>query len=231
VSPRCVTFDVGGTLVEPWPSVGAVYAAAAREAGLGDFDAATLQARFGNAWRERRDFDYSPAAWAGVVAATFRGLTPAADSEALFIRAYAAFAEPAAWRVFPDVLPTLAELRRQGVRLGVISNWDERLRPLFAALGLAEWFEFIVVSREVGFAKPDRAIFRHAEALAGWPAAALAHVGDSEREDVMGARAAGWAAFRIARGSAPAAREDLAALTELPARCLTGAASPAYAGT
>lgn len=56
----------------------------------------------------------------------------------------------------------LAELRRTGIRLIALTNWSAETfpiaRPRFAFL---EWFEAIVVSGEVGVAKPDERIFRH----------------------------------------------------------------------
>ncbi len=39
---RAVTFDVGGTLIEPWPSVGHVYAEVAARHGVAAIDVATL---------------------------------------------------------------------------------------------------------------------------------------------------------------------------------------------
>ena len=65
---RVISFDAGGTLLAPWPSVGSVYAAGAKALGLGDCDPQGLNARFAVAWRRARDFDYSRAAWSGVVA-------------------------------------------------------------------------------------------------------------------------------------------------------------------
>ena len=56
----------------------------------------------------------------------------------------------------------LAQLRRTGIRLIALTNWSAETfpiaRPRFAFL---EWFEGIVVSGEVGVAKPDERIFRH----------------------------------------------------------------------
>ena len=60
---QAVTFDVGGTLLEPWPSVGHVYAEVAQRHGLPGADAAKLAEQFAAAWRARRGFDYSRAAW------------------------------------------------------------------------------------------------------------------------------------------------------------------------
>ena len=61
---------------------------------------------------------------------TFAGLTKARPSETFFHELYERFARPDAWEVFPDVVSVLEELAESGLKLGVISNWDERLRPL-----------------------------------------------------------------------------------------------------
>ena len=61
-----VTFDVGGTLIEPWPSVGAIYAEVAAEHGLPGLSAGELTRRFGAAWRTRPDFGYTRAEWAAL---------------------------------------------------------------------------------------------------------------------------------------------------------------------
>ena len=60
------------------------------------------------------------------------------------------------------VLVGLPTLRLRGLYVGVISNWDNRLRPLLAAIGLAGRVDSITVSCEVGAEKPDAAIFRAA---------------------------------------------------------------------
>jgi putative hydrolase of the HAD superfamily len=126
---------------------------------------------------------------------------------------YHRFGSAAAWEVYPEVRPTLAVLRGKGLRLAVVSNWDERLPLLLERLGLAGSFEAIVCSSEVGVEKPDRRIFRRAlERLGVGPAAAL-HVGDHRLEDVEGAVAAGMYAVQLDRRSGGG---GLADLTELP---------------
>ena len=51
-----------------------------------------------------------------------------------------AFRDPVAWVVFPDVRPALEALTRDGVRLGVVSNWDSRLPEVLEMLNLADFF-------------------------------------------------------------------------------------------
>jgi putative hydrolase of the HAD superfamily len=150
-----------------------------------------------------------------LVDATFRGLTEQPPSQTFFAQLYDRFASPDAWRIFPDVLPTLDALAARGLKLGVISNWDERLRPLLKRLKLAGYFEIIVVSREVRASKPARAIFQHAIRRLGLPAEAVLHVGDSLSMDVRGARAAGLSALLLKRGAATARTGQIKSLLDL----------------
>ena len=124
------------------------------------------------------------------------------------------FAGAGPWRLFDDVAPALARLRTAGLRLAVVSNWDERLPRLVAALGLESSFDAVVFSSAVGFEKPHPAIFAAASDALGVAPARLLHVGDRRLEDVEGARGAGWRALLLDR----AGGGDLASLAELPDR-------------
>jgi putative hydrolase of the HAD superfamily len=203
---RAVTLDVGGTLIQPWPSVGHVYAAVASECGVSGLAPESLNHQFKLAWAARAPFDYSRAAWRELVNRTFAGLTPEPPSAECFERIYERFAHAEAWRIFPDVVPGLNLLRERSIRLGVITNWDERVTPLLEQLGLARWFEVIVVSYEVKSAKPDCAIFLEAAGRLGLDPAEILHVGDSAEEDVAGAEAAGYQTALLERGGAPGPR-------------------------
>ncbi len=196
---RAVTFDVGGTLIEVWPSVGHVYAEVAARHGMNGLSAELLNRRFAAAWRAAGRFNHSRRGWARLVDATFRGLTERPPSQTFFDELYTRFASPKVWRVFPDVLPTLKRLASRSIKLGVISNWDERLRPLLKSLKLAGCFQTIVVSCEVRTSKPARAIFHAAACRLGLPAEAIVHVGDSAPMDVRGARSAGLSALLLNR--------------------------------
>lgn len=193
---KAVTLDAAGTLLEPWPSVGDVYARVAEECGIGPVSPGELNRRFAKAWNAKRGFDYSRLAWRKIVEQTFGGL---ALKPAFFDHLYDEFAQPRCWRVYDDVAPALEKFRARGLKLGVISNWDERLRPLLAQIGLAPYFDTIVISAEVGFHKPDRRIFDHvADTLQTAPGKIL-HVGDSREEDLAGAKAASFEAALLER--------------------------------
>jgi putative hydrolase of the HAD superfamily len=197
---RAITFDAAGTLVEPWPSVGAVYARVAEECGIGPVAAEDLNRQFARAWKNKQRFDYSRAAWRRVVEKTFSGL--AHTKPAFFDHLYDEFAQPRCWRVYDDVAPAVERCRAKGLKLGVISNWDERLRPLLEQMGLAPYFDTIVVSTDIGHHKPHRQIFeRAAEHLQLAPQQIL-HVGDSPEEDLQGASEAGFQCVLLSRGGA-----------------------------
>ncbi len=212
---QAITFDVGGTLIEPWPSVGHVYAEAAAKHGVWPVDVDGLNRRFHAAWTSRREFHHTQSEWFGIVRESFGDDAPRLPAT-FFPAVYARFAEPDAWRVCPDALPALDALASRGLRLGVVSNWDERLEPLLRRLRLASFFELIVVSCDIGFTKPSAVIFEHAVRKLGLPARAILHVGDAQREDAEGARQAGLLALHLDRRRAGDAREGrIATLTEL----------------
>ena len=196
---RAVTFDVGGTLMDPWPSVGQAYAEVAARFGIGGADPAALNREFRRAWRSRGPFDYSRAAWRELVNQTFASLSPGPPSNACFEAIYEHFAGARAWRVFDDVLPVLSGLKSRGFKCGLISNWDERLRRLLDELALTAWFDVIVISCEAGHAKPAPQIFHRAARQLGLPTGAILHVGDSGSEDLAGAQAAGMQAVLLDR--------------------------------
>lgn len=195
---EAVTFDAGGTLIEPWPSVGEVYSSVAREFGI-ECSAARLNAQFVNAWTTRSGFKYSRDEWHDVVRHSFLGISDVPTQ--LFDAIYDRFSQSDAWLIYDDVIPALQTLEAAGVKLAVISNWDDRLIPLLEKLGLATYFDHIVVSASHGAHKPDPRIFQHAANLLGVPCARMLHIGDSLREDISGAEAAGASALRIRRSS------------------------------
>jgi dihydrofolate synthase/folylpolyglutamate synthase len=201
-SIRAVTFDVGGTLIEPWPSVGHVYARVAERAGF-HVSPEILNEQFATAWKKRQHFGYSLSDWQDLVHQTFAGLVPASAVTAFFSELYHEFTQPEAWKVYDDVRPCLERLRREGCKLAVISNWDERLRPLLKALHLDQFFDLIVVSSEIGRHKPEPGIFREAANQLLTAPQSIMHVGDSLREDYEGARAAGFHAVLLTRHSRP----------------------------
>ena len=95
---------------------------------------------------------------------------------------------------------TLAALRDQGYRIGLISNtiWPAELHMEdLEELGLLHYLEHLTFSGEIGMWKPSRQIFQHTLAALGVAPEHAVFVGDSPREDIVGAHAAGMRAIWI----------------------------------
>jgi putative hydrolase of the HAD superfamily len=197
---QAVTFDVGGTLIRPWPSVGQIYAEVAARHGRREISPALLDERFAAAWRSLDNFHHGRDEWSSLVDRVFEGLTEQAPSASFFPELFERFGGPDAWRIFDDVKPAIDALASLGINLGVISNWDDRLPPLLEKLGLRKYFETVIVSCEIGFAKPSPVIFEHAARKLGLAPEFILHVGDSARDDLRGAESAGFQARLIERG-------------------------------
>jgi putative hydrolase of the HAD superfamily len=100
--------------------------------------------------------------------------------------------QPHSWRLFPGTIETLEALKERGIRLAIISNWTMNLEGLLQALGLAHYFDAIVVSTVVHLYKPQPEIFHLAAKLLKAEPSQCLHVGDSFAADVQGALAAGF---------------------------------------
>ena len=186
-------------MIAPHASVGAVYARVAARNGCGALSVEELDRRFRQAWKRVDGFQHRREDWEALVDQVFQGLVPEPPSRTFFGELYDEFARPDAWQVFDDVIPTLEWLAGAGMDLAVISNWDERLRPLLRGLRLDRYFNVIVVSGELGFPKPSPVIFDEALRQLGCPASAALHVGDELRDDFSGATAAGMQALHLRR--------------------------------
>ncbi|MGP3946717.1 MULTISPECIES: HAD family hydrolase [Streptomyces] len=94
-----------------------------------------------------------------------------------------------AWLPYPDALPVLEALSAAGVPTGVLSNigWD--IRPVFERTGVLDQLDAVVLSCEVGLAKPDPAVFDVACERLGLPAGRVLFVGDDPVKDGAAARA------------------------------------------
>jgi HAD superfamily hydrolase (TIGR01549 family) len=92
----------------------------------------------------------------------------------------------------PEAVFVLEELRRRGLRCGVIMNGTLALqRTLLAALGLQSHLDQVVLADAEGYAKPDPRLFNRALELAGVSAGQMLYVGDSPVMDILGASRVG----------------------------------------
>jgi len=104
----------------------------------------------------------------------------------------------ASWTLFDDVLPSLQSL--YGYRCGIISNGSSRQQKLkIQKTGIADFFDIIVVSEDVGVAKPHRDIFLTACRRAGTCPQHCCYIGDRLDQDALASRAAGMHSFWLCR--------------------------------
>lgn len=94
-----------------------------------------------------------------------------------------------------EALETIRKLKARGLKMAIVTNVVPELlehqKKKVAALGIAELFDAIVYSAEVGIHKPERGIFDHAANLLGVPNGECLFVGDDPDSDVVGALNAG----------------------------------------
>ena len=111
-----------------------------------------------------------------------------------------------AWQQYvsldPETIPTLQTLRVQK-KLALVSNFEHpsHVHSLLKQLGLARFFDAIIVSGDVGVEKPDPQIFAPALAQTQLQPGEAVYIGDT-LDDVRGARAAGLTPILIRRNDA-----------------------------
>jgi len=213
---RAAFFDAAGTLFETREPVGRTYARLARQFGLDapeDTVAASFRRAFGAApglafgpghrYEELRRLEWEW--WRDRVGETFAPLGKFTEFDAYFEALFAYFADPGHWVADLEAAPMLQRLKHDGIKLGVISNFDYRLYRILDGLDLARHFDSITISSEAGHAKPRREVYEAALSRAGVTAHDAMHIGDSEHLDFAPAAALGLAAVLIDREDRQAA--------------------------
>ena len=95
-------------------------------------------------------------------------------------------------RLFDDAIEMLETLRDRGHTLGSVTNrafGGPRFLEEVRGLGLAQFFDEITISCDLGYMKPRPEIFQHALNALGVEPQETVMVGDSLRADVAGAQA------------------------------------------
>jgi putative hydrolase of the HAD superfamily len=121
-------------------------------------------------------------------------------------------------RPFDDAVTVLGRLRREGFRLGVISNATHTLPGRLDRASLTPFFETVTDSWQVQAEKPDPRIFHAALDRAGVPASRAVHVGDNYEADFLGSRAVGMTPILIDRPGRHAGVDGIVVrhLSEIP---------------
>lgn len=223
-----VFFDAVGTLFRVRGSVGAIYSRQALLQGI-QVGEQQMEKAFQTAFREMPPLAFGPVPeplardlekrwWKRVVARSFELAGAPSQLEVLGEALYDIFRSGEGWVLEPGCPECLEQLKGQGQRLGVISNFDSRLEEVLKSLGIRDFFQTVTVSSRSGAAKPQAAIFGRALGEAGAPAHESLHVGDDLRGDFWAARAAGLRALLYDpqdRFAAEAGEDRIRSLTEV----------------
>ena len=218
---RAVIFDWGGTLT-PWHSVDHEelwLAVCARHYPAAEAAAAATAARGAERelWRLAESAQQS-----STLDAVFARAGVAASTS--FLASYYEAWDPHTF-TDPDAQPLLRELRRRGIKIGVLSNtmWPRSAHEqVFSRDGVLGLIDGAVYSSEIPWTKPHPEAFRAAMAAVGVSdPASCVFVGDRPYDDIYGAKRIGMRGVLIPHSEVPS-HDDvvpdavISRLTELP---------------
>jgi REG-2-like HAD superfamily hydrolase len=198
---QAVCFDIGNTLLHPYPSVGATISevlqrfnwkipASRLDAEMGSFD------RYYTDEYERDESFWAEEArqremWINGFVTVCRAVGVDRNLSEIAQACYDEFDVSSRWRMFDGVEDTLAQIKDRGYIMGVISNWGAGLEQLLDEIGIGHYFATVTASAAVGAHKPmPRAFHLTLDALGVLPQHAV-HVGDHMTADVEGSAAVG----------------------------------------
>lgn len=207
---KAVFFDAGNTLLYTSPSVAEIYFTVAKEHGC-QASVEEIREASKKAYLElkttllttnpdhRASDEEDQKWWSKVVTATFQQLGFSQHIDKIIETLIGTFRNPEIWRLFPEVTEVLFQLKSKGYKLGIISNWSSALLSLCKALELEPYLDAILVSAVVGWEKPSPFIFQKALSTMGISSEEALHVGDTYRDDILGAQNVGMDAILIDR--------------------------------
>ena len=189
-----------GTLIGLKDSVGTTYAALAQRHGL-TVEPAAIDQVFPSIYGQAPPLAFpgleGPALtgaeitwWGERINDTLLQAGAGPAPEGLRMELFERFACTDLWRVFAEVPCQLEAWKARGLKLAVVSNFDQRLHDLLEGLGLNRWLDAVVISSQAGAAKPNPKPLLLALQALELGAHQVWHVGDSAADE-QAAQAAG----------------------------------------
>ncbi|MCB1191047.1 MAG: HAD-IA family hydrolase [Leptospiraceae bacterium] len=121
--------------------------------------------------------------------------TPKKIQKGVYGEIFKQFDDPDIW----SIEPTFEKLReftlKNGIGLGIISNWDLRLRQLLINKNLIGYFEHVIISAEFGYEKPSLKIFEEGNRLTSYAGKEIIYVGDKPELDYYPPLQLGWSVY------------------------------------
>lgn len=206
---KAIFFDAAGTLFNSMRPVGETYASFARGYGM-EVSAHEIKHRFHTCYASMPPLAFPGSLadqlqelernwWKELVRRIFEPYGHFNRFDHYFTDLFTYFSKAESWSLYPETDGTLLSLKRRGLILVVISNFDSRVIGILEGLGIAPQFDSIVISSRVGYAKPQPEIFHVALDLHGLKKEEALHVGDSLENDIEGAARAGLRGVWLAR--------------------------------
>ena len=137
----------------------------------------------------------TPEVWWSGIEAAFAKAFAAVGVDVNFTRklawlAHQRYIDPQSFKLYDDTLPALEYLRERGWQNVILSNHVPELSQIVESIGLDNFITRCISSAQVGYEKPNPAIFQIALELTNNPQVAWM-VGDRIDADVRGAEAVG----------------------------------------
>lgn len=219
---QAVIFDAAGTLIRTREPVGDTYARFAREFGV-ELPGARVDEAFHRVFAAAppnvypgepmaRSAELERRWWWERVRETFRATDQMVrfdDFDGFFEALWRHFASIDAWELAVGARAALEDLHERRYLLAVLSNFDQRLRPLLRDMGIHDVFEAVTLPADAGAAKPERLIFDILLKRLGVANHRCVYVGDHAEQDLRASKTAGLHPIDVT---------SLATLAELPAR-------------
>ena len=209
---QIISFDVGFTLIHPYPPVGEVYAAVAAKYGY-PADSWKVQHRFIEAWQRKTEEnrqsgkshplsaeDTAFAWWQEVFSQSIGNHIPKTCLKIIFKECFFEYGRGKYWQIYKEVIPVLKVLHHK-YTLVILSNWDQRLQQTLWELQLTQYFKHIYISSQIGAAKPYAEAFHYLLRDLQIEAGSVLHIGDSLADDFQAARSAGLKALHLNRSA------------------------------
>jgi putative hydrolase of the HAD superfamily len=197
---KAVVLDVDYTIAKPGPDLGpAGYRRLGERYGLVLDPARYEQARRAAlATLERHpELDHDDEVWVVFTQRVIEGMGGVGDTYAAAVEMEQAWVRAHHFELYEDAKPVLEELRRRGLKLGLLSNSARDMDEFVAHHGLD--VDAVLSSRTHGKTKPHEAIFRRILELLGVRPEETMMVGDTLEDDIEGARAIGMQAVLVDR--------------------------------
>jgi putative hydrolase of the HAD superfamily len=194
---QAIVYDAVGTLLHVTPSVAEVYAEVGARFGS-KYSAQEIAERFQTAFalEEQRDQRAGwktnemreKLRWRGIVISV---LDDTRDPGGCAKELFDIFSKPTAWTHTPEAADLIANVQERGIRQGLASNFDARLRPVVQGMPALATLQPIIISSEVGWRKPAPQFFAKVSEILQLPPGDILFVGDDRVNDFEPARAAG----------------------------------------